>query len=275
MKKCGFVTVLGETNAGKSTLINQLVGQKVSIVSRKAQTTLSRIEGVAIFGESQVIFIDTPGFLKDRRVENLEKIAWDAFRETDEILFLIDACKKNFNTSIGLLKKIHEAKKVSLVMNKVDLIYKPKLLEIVGIFSPIRNFENIFMISSLTGSGIDPIRNYLASTIPEREWFYDANQITDSSFEKYVSEITREHIYHRLHQEIPYKCTVKTENYQEQSDGSIKIVQHIYVKTDAHRCIFLGHKGGKIKAIGEAARKELSLLLEKKVHLFLHVMLKK
>jgi GTP-binding protein Era len=267
------VAVLGETNAGKSTLINQLVGQKVSIVSRKAQTTLSKILGIAIHDESQIILVDTPGFLKNRRAENLEKTAWNAFRESEEILFVVDVCKKELDTSAALLQKIHADKRVSLIMNKIDLIHKPKLLEIVTSLSQIRNFENIFMVSSLTGSGVDKILNYLASAVPEGEWLYEANQITDSSFEKYVSEITREHIYHRLHQEIPYKCIVKTENYQDQPDGSIKIVQNIYVKNDAHRVIFLGRGGGKIKAIGEAARKELSHLLEKEVHLFLHVAL--
>ncbi|MDR0632338.1 MAG: GTPase Era [Holosporaceae bacterium] len=273
MKRCGFVAVLGETNAGKSTLINQLVGQKVSIVSRKAQTTLSRILGIAIHGESQIIFVDTPGFLKNRRVENLEKTAWNAFRESEEILFVIDVCKKKIDTSVELLQKIHDDKKVSLVMNKIDLIHKPKLLEIADSLGRIRNFENIFMVSSLTGSGTAKILDYLASAVPEGEWLYEADQITDSSFEKYASEITREHIYHRLHQEIPYKCVVKTEDYNDQPDGSIKIVQNIYVKNDAHRVIFLGHRGGKIKAIGEAARKELSHLLEREVHLFLHVVL--
>jgi GTP-binding protein Era len=273
MKKCGFVAVLGETNAGKSTLINRLVGEKVSIVSRKIQTTISKTLGIAMHKESQIIFIDTPGFSKDKHSENLEKIAWDSFRESEEILFVVDACKKKIDSSIALLKKIHAAKKVSLVMNKIDLIHKPKLLEIAEIFSQSRSLENIFMVSSLTGSGTDRILDYLAETIPENEWIYDEGEITDSSFEKYTSEITREHIYHRLHQEIPYKCVVKTENYQNQPDGSIKIVQNIHVKKEAHRIIFLGHNGGKIKAIGEASRKELTSLLGKKVHLFLHVLI--
>ncbi|MDR0753449.1 MAG: GTPase Era [Holosporaceae bacterium] len=275
MKRCGFIAVLGETNAGKSTLINQLVGQKVSIVSRKVQTTLSKILGIAIYGESQVIFIDTPGFLKRKHIEYLEKAAWDAFREAEEILFVVDVCKRNFDISVGLLQKIHAAKKVSLVMNKIDLIHKPKLLEIAEMFSQVRDFENIFMVSSLTGNGVPKMLEHLAAVIPEGEWLYGYDRVTDSSFEKYASEITREHIYHRLHQEIPYKCTIKTESYQEQSDGSIKIVQNVYVKNNAHRIIFLGRNGGKIKAIGEAARKELSFLLKKKIHLFLHVMMEK
>jgi GTP-binding protein Era len=270
MKRCGFIAVLGETNAGKSTLINKLVGQKVSITSRKVQTTLSRILGIAIRGESQIVFVDTPGF-SNRHVESLEKTAWDAFRESEEILFVVDVCKKRFDASEKLLKKIHAEKKVSLVMNKTDLIHKPKLLEIAQTFSQIRNFENVFMVSSLTGNGVDDLLNYLATAVPDGEWLYDEDQFTDQPLEKYAAEITREHVYHRLHQEIPYKCVVEPLSYQDQPDGSVKIIQNIHVKNKAHKAIFLGRDGGKIKAVGEAARKELSTLLERETHLFLHV----
>jgi GTP-binding protein Era len=272
VKRCGFVAVLGETNAGKSTLINKMVGQKVSIVSRKVQTTIHKINGIAIHGECQIIFMDTPGFSKTKSIEVLEKITWDAFRETDEILFVVDVCKKKLDQSIALLKKIHASKKVSLVLNKVDLIHKPQLLEVAKMFSEVRNFENIFMISGLTGSGVEKILDFFANSLPEGEWMYSEDVVTDQSFEKYTAEITREHIYHRLHQEIPYKCVVKTEEYQEQPDSSIRIVQNVYVKNEAHRMLFLGHKGGKIKAIGVAARMELSALLDREVHLFLHVL---
>lgn len=273
-KKCGYVAVLGETNAGKSTLINKMVGQKVSITSRKIQTTLSRTLGIALYENSQIIFIDTPGFLHSntKSAESLSKVAWDAFRETENILFVIDVNKKNFDTSISLLKKIDEEKKVSLVMNKVDLIHKPELLKSAKMFSDVRNFEKIFMVSSINGSGVKDILKYLAEIVPQNDWVYSQDEITDSSFEKYTSEITREHIYHRLHEEIPYKCKVETESYDEQKDGSIKIVQNIHVKNNAHKIIFLGHKGGKIKAIGEAARKELSNFFERNVHLFLYVL---
>ncbi|MDR1236094.1 MAG: GTPase Era [Holosporaceae bacterium] len=273
MKRCGFVAVLGETNAGKSTLINKMVGQKVSIVSRKAQTTIFKINGIAIHGECQIIFTDTPGFSKIKHREVLEKITWDTFREADDILFVVDVCKKNFDLSVALLKKIHSSKKVSLVMNKVDLIHKPRLLEIAEMFGEIRNFENVFMVSGLTGSGTDKILDFLAGTLPEGEWIYNEDEITDLSFDKYAAEITREHIYHRLHQEIPYKCTVKTESCEDQSDGSLRIVQSIFVKSESHRSIFIGHGGGKIKAVGIAARKELSELSDREIHLFLHVLL--
>lgn len=252
-----------------------MVGQKVSIVSRKIQTTLSRTLGIAIYENSQIIFIDTPGFLRSntKSAESLsKKVAWDAFRETENILFVIDVNKKNFDDSLALLKKIDMAKKVSLVMNKVDLIHKPELLKIAAIFNEVRNFEKIFMVSSISGSGVRDIVKYLAEIVPQGDWIYAQDEVTDSSFEKYTSEITREHIYHRLHKEIPYKCKVETESYDDQKYGSIKIVQNIHVKSNAHKVIFLGHKGGKIKAIGEAARKELSELLERNVHLFLHVL---
>ncbi|MDR2782200.1 MAG: GTPase Era [Holosporaceae bacterium] len=273
MKRCGLVAVIGETNAGKSTLINKMVGQKVSIVSRKAQTTLYKINGIAIHGECQIIFMDTPGFSRVKHIESLAKIAWDTFREADEVLFVVDVCKKKFDTTIALLKRIHEAKRVSLVMNKIDLIHKPKLLEITKVFSEVRNFENVFMVSGLTGSGVERILDFFSNYLPENEWIYDEDTVTDLSFEKYSSEITREHIYHRLHEEIPYKCVVKTDDCQDQPDGSIRIVQTVYVKSETHRAIFLGHGGGKIKAIGAAARQELSTLLDKEVHLFLHVLI--
>lgn len=279
-RRCGFVAVLGETNAGKSTLVNKLVGQKVSIVSRKVQTTLSRILGIAISGNSQVILIDTPGFVSDhkaadQRTDVLEKTAWDAFRETDDVLFVVDAHKRDFEKSIALLQKIDKKKKVSLVLNKVDLIMKEKLLGIASEFSKIRDFENVFMVSSLSGDGVKDIEKYLAKIVPEGEWLFPEDEITDSSFEKFTSEITREHLYHRVHQEIPYRCRVVTENYRSESDGSVRIVQNIFVKNKAHKIILLGHNGGKIRAIGSSSRRELSELLGREVHLFLNVVVEK
>lgn len=273
--KCGFVAVLGETNAGKSTLVNRLVGQKVSIVSRKVQTTLSRILGIVVYKNSQIILIDTPGFASEHKSEVLEKTAWDAFRETNDILFVVDVNKKNFSKSISLLEKIHPEKKVSLVLNKVDVIFKEKLLKIAEIFSQVRNFENIFMVSALEGDGTDDIKKYLAEIVPENDWIFKDDEITDSSFEKFTSEITREHVYHRIHQEIPYKCKIVTEHYEKNENGSVSVFQNIYVKNKAHKIILLGHNGSKIKAIGEAARKELSELFDTKIHLFLNVVTEK
>ncbi len=274
-ERCGFVAVLGETNAGKSTLVNKLVGQKVSIVSRKVQTTLSRILGIAISGKSQIILIDTPGFVSERHSDVLEKTAWDAFRETNEVLFVVDVHKRDFAKSMALLRRIDKEKKVSLVLNKVDLIFKENLLEIASKFAEIRNFENVFMISSLSGDGVEDIKKYLEKVVPEGEWLFPEDEVTDSSFEKFTSEITREHLYHRIHQEIPYKCRIVTEDYRNESDGSVRIAQNIFVKSRAHKVILLGHKGEKIRAIGSAARCELSKLLERKVHLFLNVIVEK
>ena len=275
MTRCGFIAVLGETNAGKSTFVNQMVGQKVSIVSRKAQTTLDQILGIAIYEESQIILIDTPGFASRCRSETIEKNAWEAFRKSDDILFLVDVNKKNFSKSESILKKINAEKKVSLVLNKVDLIHKPNLLEIAEMFSRMRNFENIFMISALTGSGVEDVKRYLAKVVPEGDWMFPEDEISDLSFEKFTAEITREHIYHRVHQEIPYKCKVVTESYENKKDGSVSIHQNIFVHTQAHKAILVGENGGKIKAIGEASRRELSELFDKKIHLFLNVALEK
>lgn len=274
MKKCGFIAVLGETNAGKSTLVNKIVGKKISIVSRKVKTTTSKILGILVDGEVQVILVDTPGFMKQKS-QKLEKIAWDAFRETDEILFVIDAAKKNLESSIKLLEKIDSLKKVSLVLNKVDLVHKPELLEIAKKLSEIRSFENIFMTSCTQEKGVEDIKTYLLSIMPESEWMYPEDVITDSSLEKYTAEITREHLYHRIHKEIPYKCVIETESIEEASDASLKIVQKIFVSTDSHKSIVIGHNGAKIKAIGSAAREELSNLLQVNVHLFLHVFVDK
>lgn len=271
MKRCGFITVLGETNAGKSTLINKLVGQKVSIVSRKCQTTLHKVNGIAVCGDSQIIFVDTPGFVRKRKVENLEKIAWNAFRETELVLFLVDAKKRDLDNSIELLKKIDESKKVILVINKVDLVHKPKLLELINLLKDTHEFLDIFMVSALKNDGIGELKNYIAELMPEGEWLYNDDEATDLPFEKYVAEITREQIYDKIHQEVPYKCNIVTASYEQTSPGHIAINQDIHVKSDSHKAIILGHKGSKIKSIGMSARRELSRLMNCKIDLFLNV----
>lgn len=274
-QRCGFISVIGETNVGKSTMVNALVGEKVSIVSRKVQTTVFRILGIAISGDSQIILIDTPGFYKKHSAPNLEKTAWDAFRESDLVLFVIDAAKRNLSVSEELLKKIDVKKKVILILNKVDLIHKPKLLSLVNKLSKIRNFESVFMISSINGDGIEDLKTYLSQLIPVGEWLFDKDSITDMSLEQYVAEITREHVYHRIHQEVPYECSIETQSIQKIKNGEIRIYQTVFVSSKAHIGILVGKKGEKIKAIGSAAREELSELLDTKIHLFLDVKIKK
>lgn len=284
MKRCGFITVLGETNAGKSTLINKLVGQKVSIVSRKQQTTLFRINGIAVCEDSQIIFVDTPGFLRRKRstnysssnipaskADNLERIAWSAFRETELVMFVVDANKKDQTNTFELLKKIDDSKKVILVLNKIDLIHKVKLLELINKLKETHDFLDIFMISALKNDGVEQLKKYLAGLMPEREWLYNDDEATDQPFETYVSEITREQIYDKVHQEVPYKCNVITRSYKQVSENNIVIYQDIHVKLNSHKIIIVGHNGSKIKEIGISARRELSRLLESKVSLYLKV----
>lgn len=272
--RCGLVAVLGETNAGKSTLINRLVGQKVSIVSRKVQTTLFRILGVALHGNSQIILIDTPGFVSEEGTSFIEKEAWSAFKETEQILYLVDVHKKNFDRDISILQKL-KTKEVSLVLNKVDLVKKEILLELADYFSKNSRLENVFMISGMTGSGVGFLKSYLSRTVPEREWLFPEDEVTNLSFEKFASEISREHLYHRVHKEIPYNCIVVTESCKEEPDGSININQVIYVKNKSHKMILVGHNGDKIKAIGTASRRELCELSGKTIHLFLDVVVEK
>lgn len=269
MKKCGFVSVIGETNSGKSTLVNAIVGQKVSIISRKVQTTLDRILGIAVHADSQIIFLDTPGFFYKRRADNLERIAWNASRESNEILFVVDGHKKNLDISFDILSKIDTKKRVSLVINKIDLVLKLDLLQIAEKFSHARQLENVFMVSALKNDGVSDIVRYLSNIIPEHEWLYDADEVTDQSFDKYVAEITREHLYDKIHHEIPYLCKVVTDHYEQ--NGCIKIWQTIFVKSESQKKILLGHNGYKIKSIGMGAREELSRILEQKVELFLQI----
>lgn len=282
MKKCGFITVLGETNAGKSTLINKLVGQKVSIVSRKQQTTLFRINGIAVCEDSQIIFVDTPGFLRRKidssssnvpikKADNLERIAWGAFRETELVMFVVDANKKDMSNTIELLKKIDDSKKVILVLNKIDLIQKSKLLELIDKLKETHAFVDIFMISALKNDGVSQLKKYLAGLMPEHEWLYSDDEATDQPFETYVSEITREQLYDKVHQEVPYKCNVITRSYEQVSDNHIVIYQDIHVKLNSHKIIIVGHNGNKIKEIGTSARRELSRLLGCKISLYLKV----
>lgn len=273
MKKLNIVTVIGETNAGKSTLVNALVGQKVSIVSRKVQTTIFNVMGIVTEGNTQVVLIDTPGFYRSKSVNNYEKLAWSAFRKTELVLFIIDSSKKDLEKSKRLIQKIDENKRVVLVINKIDLVRKLALLKLISEFSQLRNFEQVFLVSSIDKlSGIVDLKKYLIDNAEQGEWLFAEDDTTDQSIEVYTAEITREHIYDLLHKEIPYSCNVKTVSIEHREDGrGWKITQDIIINKDSHKSIVLGKCGSKIKAIGESTRKELQNLLECPIQLFLTV----
>lgn len=277
MTKCGFVAVIGAPNAGKSTLINGLVGQKVTIVSPKVQTTRNRILGVAQRGETQIILVDTPGifFTPKRRLEKaMVRSAWDSLSDADGIMVIVDVSRKNFEETEEILKKLeHYKKKVVLVLNKIDLISRDNLLGLAQAFS--RPFiDQVFMISALKGDGTKDIKDYWVERLPEGPWLFPEDQLSDLSDRLLASEITREEIFFRLHEELPYAIWVETESWEEFKNGSVKIHQTIYVQRDSQKPIVLGHGGSQIKAIGAGARRQLTSLLGRPVHLFLQVKVK-
>lgn len=277
MTRCGFVAVVGAPNAGKSTLINDLVGAKVTIVSPKVQTTRNRILGVALCGETQIILVDTPGIFtapKRRLEKSMVRSAWDSLGDADGIMVIIDVSRKTFEETEAILQKLEaQKKKVSVVLNKIDLISREQLLSLAQLFS--RPFiDQIFMISALKGDGTQDIKTYWAETLPEGPWLFPEDQLSDLSERLLAAEITREEIFFRLHDELPYAIWVETEAWEEFKDGSVKISQSIYVQRDSQKPIVLGQGGKQIKAIGAAARRQLTVLLQRPVHLFLQVKVK-
>ncbi len=274
---CGFVAVIGAPNAGKSTLINALVGSKVTIVSPKVQTTRNRILGVALQGEAQIILIDTPGIFSSpkRRLEKaMVRHAWDNLSDADGTMIIVDVSRKNFEETDLILERLHSTEKTAvLVLNKIDLIPRDQLLALAERFS--RPFiDRVFMISALKGDGIQDIKTYWAKTLPEGPWLFPEDQLSDLPLRLLSAEITREELFLRLHDELPYSLWVETDTWEEFKDGSVKISQCIYVQRESQRPIVLGKGGRQIKAIGEAARKQLITVLERPVHLFLHVKVK-
>ena len=272
MKKFGFIAVVGEPNAGKSTLINQLVGQKVSIVSPKVQTTRQRILGIAISGEAQLVLIDTPGiFAPKKRLDRaMVASAWDAGKDADQIILIVDASQKSQARSLEILKGL-DGRKVILALNKVDAVDKEKLLKIAQQYSAFENVSEIFMISALTGDGVSDLMAHLVEQAPEGIWMFPEDDITDMPQRLWAAEITREQLYHQLHQELPYETFIETEAWEEFDNGDVKINQVIYVNRDSQKSIILGKRGSKIKEISQAARTELTSLLGRKVHLYLYV----
>ncbi|WP_274424258.1 GTPase Era [Chelativorans sp. YIM 93263] len=270
----GFVALIGATNAGKSTLINQLVGTKVSIVTHKVQTTRSNIRGVAIHGNAQIVFIDTPGIFRPRR--RLDKAmvttAWGGAKDADIVALLIDAERGIKGDADAILDNLRDVRQQKiLLLNKVDRVKPETLLALADEANKRVAFERTFMISALTGSGCEDLLDYFAENLPEGPWYYPEDQVSDLPVRQLAAEITREKLYLRLHQELPYSAHVETERWEERKDGSVRVEQVIYVERDSQKKIVLGRKGVAIRDIGQAAREELSALLEQKVHLFLFV----
>ena len=273
--RAGFVALIGEPNAGKSTLLNRMVGAKVSIVTHKVQTTRARIRGVAMEGDSQLVFVDTPGLFQPRRRLDRAMVAaaWGGAADADIVVLLIEAHRGLTEGVERILSTLEEreAKGVILAINKIDRVEAPKLLALTKKMNDRFPFAETFMISAEKGHGVDALRQYLAEALPEGPWLYPEEQIADLPTRMIAAEITREKLTLRLHQELPYQLTVETENWEERKDGSARIDQVIYVIRDGHKGIVLGKGGETIKAVSQAAREELNEFLGRTVHLFLQV----
>jgi len=276
MTKCGFVALIGEPNAGKSTLLNRMVGAKVSIVTHKVQTTRARIRGVAMEDETQIVFVDTPGLFKPRRRLDRAMVAaaWGGASDADIVVLMIEAHRGITNgvqAIIEELAKLEETRRVLLAINKIDRVESETLLSLTEQMNGLYPFLETFMISAEKGHGVGDLKGWLAKHLPDGPWLYPEDQIADLPLRMIAAEITREKLTLRLHQELPYQLTVETENWEERKDGSARIDQVIYVMRDGHKGILLGNKGDTIKKISMASRAELETLLERKVHLFLQV----
>jgi GTPase len=272
--RAGFVALIGAPNAGKSTLLNSLVGSKVSIVSRKVQTTRVLVRGIAIEGETQIVFVDTPGIFKPKRRLDRAMVtsAWGGAGDADVIALLLDVRKGIDEEADAILDKLPELKRPKvLILNKIDLIERSKLLEMAAKLNEKVPFAHTFMISALKGDGIQTLKRQLAEMMPEGPWLYPEDQISDAPLRMLAAEITREKIYERLHEELPYQSTVETDQWQQRPDGSVRIEQTVFVERDSQRKIVLGKGGQTIKAIGQAARKEIAEIAEAPVHLFIFV----
>ncbi len=272
--RSGFVALIGAPNAGKSTLVNQLVGTKVSIVTHKVQTTRALVRGIATHGAAQIVFVDTPGIFKPRRRLDTAMVttAWGGAKDADVVLVLIDAERGIKGDADAILERLKDVRQpMVLVLNKVDRVKPEALLVLARTANERVPFRNTFMVSALTGSGCRDVLDYLAQTLPAGPWYYPEDQISDLPMRQLAAEITREKLYLRLHQELPYSSHVETEKWEEKKDGSVRIEQVIYVERDSQKKIVLGHKGETIRAIGRASRMEIAGILEQKVHLFLFV----
>ena len=274
--RAGFVALIGEPNAGKSTLLNRMVGAKVSIVTHKVQTTRARIRGVAMEGDTQIVFVDTPGLFKPRRRLDRAMVAaaWGGAADADVVVLMVEAHRgitEGVESILEGLGDIGQGRTVALAINKIDRVPSETLLGLTKELNDRYAFAETFMISAEKGHGVDALRQWLAQQLPEGPWLYPEDQIADLPMRMIAAEMTREKLTQRLHQELPYQMTVETENWEDRTDGSAKIDQVIYVVRDGHKGIVLGHKGETVKSVGKAAREELEEFLGRKVHLFLQV----
>jgi len=276
MTRAGFVALIGEPNAGKSTLLNRMVGAKVSIVTHKVQTTRARIRGVAMEGDAQIVFVDTPGlFQPKRRLDRaMVAAAWGGASDADVIVLMVEAHRgvtEGVERILSGLEEIGKGRVVALAINKIDRVASEVLLGLTKDLNARFDFTETFMISAEKGHGVDALRKWLAKTLPDGPWLYPEDQIADLPMRMIAAEMTREKLTLRLHQELPYQLTVETESWEERKDGTARIDQVIYVMRDGHKGIVLGNKGETIKAVSKAARVELEAFLERRVHLFLQV----
>jgi GTPase len=272
--RCGLVAVLGAPNAGKSTLVNALVGQKVAIVSPKAQTTRARLMGIAIEGKSQILLVDTPGiFSPNRRLDRaMVKAAWEGAEDADGVVLVIDAAAKTSAKVEQMIEGVEGRPEPRiLVLNKVDIARKDDLLVLAARLSERLKPEAVFMVSATTGDGVAELKSHLATAMPVGPWHFPEDQLTDVTDRMVAAELTREQLYHQLHAELPYASAVATEKWEDRKDGSTAIHQQILVERDSQKAIVVGKGGARLKAIGQAARAEIAEHLGRKVHLFLHV----
>jgi GTP-binding protein Era len=272
--RCGFVALIGAPNAGKSTLLNALVGSKVTIVSHKVQTTRALIRGITLEGNAQLIFVDTPGiFAPKRRLDRaMVTTAWSGAHEADLIGVLIDARKGIDEEAEALLDRLADVKPTKiLILNKIDLVPRATLLLLTKIANEKAKFDSTFMISALTGDGVADLKTWLADRMPPSPWLYPPDQMSDAPVRQLAAEITREKLFERLHQELPYHSTVETETWKELRGGDIRVEQTIYVERESQRKIVIGKGGQTLKSIGESSRREIAEIVEHKVHLFLFV----
>lgn len=278
--RCGYVALIGAPNSGKSTLLNALMGAKVSIVSPKVQTTRRRILGIAVHEQTQIIFVDTPGIFAPRPGRRLERAmvsaAWTGAEDADLVVLLVDVTRPDDADTRGIVERLKAAgRKAVLALNKIDLVERPILLALAARFAKDGIFDEVFMISGLTGDGVEDLKRHLVGAMPEGAWLYPADQLSDLPQRLIAAEVTREQIFLQLHDELPYSSTVETDKWEERADGSVRIDQTVFVQRPSQKAIVLGERGQQIKRIGARARAELEQLFGRRVHLFLFVRVEK